>query len=1160
MGRIFLSHSSADNAAAIALSRWLDGEGWNDHFLDLDPERGIAAGERWERALNEAAHRCQAVVFLVSRAWLSSNWCQRELQLAHRLDKHIFGVLIDEDVAIEDVPPKLKDHWQLVNLAGGRDHGAPVAVSLPGSGEAHVSFSRSGLMRLRTGLEKAEIDARFFAWPPRDDPDRPPWRGMRPLEAEDAGIFYGREAPIIAVLDRLRGLREAAPPRFLAILGASGAGKSSFLRAGILPRLSRDGRNFLALPVLRPERTALSGRTGLATGLTAALKAQGLKTTRAAVDAAIAGGAEPVGALLEALVAKARMPALGADDRPQPPTLVLAIDQAEELFQAEGREEASALLLLLADLLARDEPKLVALVTIRSDSYERLQVTPELEGVRQTAFSLPPLPRGAYQTVIEGPPARLAGTPRELKIEPALTARLLEEIEAGGAKDSLPLLAFALEGLYDRHGGDGDLTLAEFAEMGGVAGSIDAAVARVFSRAAADPAVPRDHEARLALMRRAMIPWLAGIDPETGSPRRQVARLSEVPQEARPLVAHMVAERLLATERVFEVDGGDALGLVGAGETTVEPAHEALLRQWGLLKGWLAEDAAQLSALEAVARATRDWEANARNTAWLSHQAGRLEDAERLAGRPDLWAKLGAPERAYLAECRRQENFRRDRELEEARKLAEAQRLVVARTRMGAFVATLLAAAASGAAHYGFQNARIAEQRLDTAVATSEAMVREIAVEFGKQTSTPIGLVHDVLRKATDLLDALGAEAGNPDVVASKARALVETGYALRALGDLQAARAVAEEAGALIDLLAKSRPSTDRDEISARVARLAGDVEQESANPARAIGFFETEVMLRQRLAQFAPADLQRTRELALAYNRFADALVRTNRRREALPIYERQLELRRRLLAVDQSSATLRRDLAVSLLKVGDMLRDRADTEQARSRYLEALEVSKAIHHEAPEQWEYARDLAVMLERLGDLDQMDGEIYDAKARFLESTAIREDLVGRNADRVGWVRELAVAYDRLGRIHMEDRRFHEARQNFERALKIRTGLLDKDGENNSRLHDPFVSWINLGDLDLQSGDMEAAKSQFRRALAASAKMQLDHQAIKEFDIDHALAIAKLAEAGDSYGLREISNAERRVGESIGKQENLSPRSRAALNEIRRILSIVDIR
>ena len=96
VSRIFISHSSTDNAPAIALRDWLVGEGWDDLFLDLDPERGIAAGERWERALNEAAHRCEAVLFLISKAWLGSAWCKNELSLARRVNKRLFGILIEE--------------------------------------------------------------------------------------------------------------------------------------------------------------------------------------------------------------------------------------------------------------------------------------------------------------------------------------------------------------------------------------------------------------------------------------------------------------------------------------------------------------------------------------------------------------------------------------------------------------------------------------------------------------------------------------------------------------------------------------------------------------------------------------------------------------------------------------------------------------------------------------------------------------------------------------------------------------------------------------------------------------------------------------------------------------------------------------------------------
>jgi len=72
MARLFISHSSANNAAAIALRDWLAEHGWDDVFLDIDPERGLVAGQRWQEALKAAADRCEAVLFLVSPAWVRS--------------------------------------------------------------------------------------------------------------------------------------------------------------------------------------------------------------------------------------------------------------------------------------------------------------------------------------------------------------------------------------------------------------------------------------------------------------------------------------------------------------------------------------------------------------------------------------------------------------------------------------------------------------------------------------------------------------------------------------------------------------------------------------------------------------------------------------------------------------------------------------------------------------------------------------------------------------------------------------------------------------------------------------------------------------------------------------------------------------------------------
>lgn len=677
MARIFLSHSSSDNDLARAMRDWLVGEGWNDLFLDFDPERGIAAGEKWEKALLDAAGRCEAVLFIVTRNWLASGWCLKEFHLAQKLNKRMFMLLVD-GLKVPDLPPELTAEWQLVDLEPGADVSTfPVTDGISAEPRL-IRFSNVGLRRLRSGLNKAGLDPQFFAWPPAHDPGRPPYRGLKALEADDAGIFFGREAQTVEALDRLRGLRDAAAPRFLAILGASGAGKSSFLRAGLLPRLQRDDRHFCPLPVIRPERAVISGETGLISALVEIFGRVSNGISRKQVEELINLGPQAVVRILTRLSDVMRIPPLPGEPPARPPSLILSIDQGEELFAGDGTEEANRFLDLLAAISVSPDINLIVIVSIRSDSYERLQTAPQLESVRQETLSLPPMPRGAYETVINGPARRLSTAGRSLAVEPALTQQLLADIESGGGKDALPLLAFTLELLYANHGQDGRLTLSDYTALGGIRGSIEVAVERALAAADADPRIPKDRATRLALMRRAFIPWLAGTDLATNTVRRRVARLLDVPEEARPLVECLIGARLLSSDVALD------------GSVTVEPAHEALLRQWGTLQGWLEEDFAGMAALAGVQRAARDWEANARDPGWLAHAAGRLEDAEASDAKESLAGFLGPRDHEYLTACRLAEDERRNRELEEARKLAASRAQTVRRTRIGLAVASVL--------------------------------------------------------------------------------------------------------------------------------------------------------------------------------------------------------------------------------------------------------------------------------------------------------------------------------------------------------------------------------------------------------------------------------------------------------------------------------------
>ena len=179
--------------------------------------------------------------------------------------------------------------------------------------------------------------------------------------------------------------------------------------------------------------------------------------------------------------------------------------------------------------------------------------------------------------MIKGPARRLSGTPRALKIEDSLVEQLLADIEDGSNKDALPLLVFTLERLYLEYGAGGDLQLFQ---VSGTAGRLqlqfEAAVERTLEAEDAHISrFPKDRAQRLALLRRGLIPWLAGIDPDSGAPRRRVARMSEKPTKSRRLVALLVEQRLLATDAVAK----DAMSGLEKTIVTIEPAHEALLRQ-----------------------------------------------------------------------------------------------------------------------------------------------------------------------------------------------------------------------------------------------------------------------------------------------------------------------------------------------------------------------------------------------------------------------------------------------------------------------------------------------------------------------------------------------------------------------------------------------------
>jgi WD40 repeat protein len=636
MSRVFLSHSRWDSRQAIAVKAWLIEQepGLADEiYLDLDPHTGIRPGGRWKQALQQANARCEVVICLLSKRWEASPECQTEFRYAETLNKAIAVA------RLEPLPDtNITSEWQRCDLFVG--DGPTTEVDIGDGGEP-VVLDTVGLQRLLDGLRALGIGAEHFRWPPPGDPDRVPYRGWAPLEEADAAVFFGRDAQILRGLDALRGMRTSGVESLFVILGPSGAGKSSFLRAGLLPRLRRDDRTFLPMDIVRPERAVLTGELGLAHAIQQLRTGLGLNQPLLGVikAACLASDVERLRGWLAQARQAARARLLDVPVEQPAPTLVLPLDQAEELFNADAGPEAARFLQLLAALIQHEagvNPEMIVAVTVRADRYEPLQIAPELAGVETALFDqLKPMPPGGYTEVITGPARRASAAGRRLMIEAALVERLLTEAAEGG--DALPLLALTLERLYRDFGDDGDLSVAEYESMGGMAQIVQTEVDKLL---AADVEA---RQAQLDLLHDAFIPWLATVNPDNDQPMRRLARWDDLPVGSHPLIQAMVENRLLVKD-------------TRDGKTVVEVALESLLRQWKELAGWLSDEAQDLKDADGLERAHTGWQTSGRDESWLL--AGtRLADAETLAAKPRFRDRL-EPAREYLRASRQRENDR----------------------------------------------------------------------------------------------------------------------------------------------------------------------------------------------------------------------------------------------------------------------------------------------------------------------------------------------------------------------------------------------------------------------------------------------------------------------------------------------------------------------
>ncbi len=413
---------------------------------------------------------------------------------------------------------------------------------------------------------------------PQLSQDDNPYRGLNPYEERHREVFFGREQAIEELVVKV------VEQPLTAVLGASGTGKSSLVKAGLMPRL-RVAQGWHVLPEMRPGTAPLQKLCNL------------LRSDEES-------GASPDAEINAASQSRASIVALiGSWCAARPEArLLLVVDQFEELITVCRDDEAAEFQKQLAEALRTYAGRFSIVITIRSDFEPHFTgASAKLSWDEKARFVVTPLTREELQEVVEKP-----AEARVLYFNPPeLVEQLIDEVmQMPGA---LPLLSFTLSEMYlkyiSRQSDDRALTEEDYIELGGVVGSL---------RHRATDEYEKLDEARRKTMRAVLLRMVAVEGREVTRRRVPKRELSYENPDENKRVAEIIKQ--LSGARLI-TEGREA-----EGEPYAEPAHDALVTGWDQLRRWIKEEQDTLLLQRRLTQAADDWS--------VDHAVGRLWDGD----------------------------------------------------------------------------------------------------------------------------------------------------------------------------------------------------------------------------------------------------------------------------------------------------------------------------------------------------------------------------------------------------------------------------------------------------------------------------------------------------------------------------------------------------
>ncbi|MFN8372182.1 MAG: protein kinase [Anaerolineae bacterium] len=520
-----------------------------------------------------------------------------------------------------------------------------------------------------------------------------PYKGLRAFQEEDSEDFFGRETLVERLLQRVG--EDDPLAYFLAVIGPSGSGKSSVVKAGLLPALRKGylpGSESWFIKEMTPGKYPVNSLIDLLLGV-AMLPPEGL--------------AERLRSDRNGLTWAAAEVLKGTQD-----DLLIVIDQFEEVFtQCDDEAERTHFLDLIRYAVTDPETRVRIIVTLRADFTDRpLHYVEFGDLLRQRMELVLPMSADELERAISAPAQRIGAM---------VDANLIVQIAADVREEpgALPLLQYALTEVFERREG-GFLTLGAYRDIGGVAGALAKRAEELFIE------MPANHQtaARQVFLR------LVTLGEGVGDTRRRVKRseLLAVLKDQKLLDAVLDKFgrfRLLSFDRDAETR-----------EPTVEVAHEALIREWTRLHEWMDASRDDIRLQRLLAAADVEWQRSGRDTSFLL-SGSRLAQYEDWVKQTDL--ALTPAERAFFdaSVAERDKQAAAEHERQERERALEHQAAENARRAAGflrgiaavLFVGVIVALGLTGVA---FNQSQIAQNNASTAT------FAQGAAEFNAVTAT----------------------------------------------------------------------------------------------------------------------------------------------------------------------------------------------------------------------------------------------------------------------------------------------------------------------------------------------------------------------------------------------------------------------------------------